>query len=541
MGNYLNTTAAYDAYRREYNSPYFVDKSGLLDELSQRLETTANYICITRPRRFGKSVAANMIAAFFSRECMTDDLFDKLHIATLESCRLHRGKYDVIFISFNELPRKCDDYGQYIDRITARLLDDLMRVYPEADISQDDAVWDALLSVYQVYDSKRFIFVLDEWDYIFHRNFVTDKDKADYIDFLSNLLKGKAYVSLAYMTGILPVAKYSSGSELNMFLEYTMATREKYSEYFGFTDEEVDELFQRYLKLEKYPKISREGLRYWYDGYQAASGKKLYNPRSVVGALSDNQLGSYWTSSGPYDEIFNYIGANVDAVRDSLALMISGAPVEAKVQEYAATSMRLTTRDEIFSAMVVYGFLSYENGYVKIPNRELMGKFDDMLLKEPSLGYVNRLAEISAQMLRATLDADTGTMTEILEFAHNTETPLLAYNHETELTALVSLVYLAARDSYRVEREDKAGIGYVDFIFYPETDPGADGIILELKVGYTPEAALRQIRDRKYVLKFGGKLGEKPRYTGRILGVGIAYDRDTKEHSCKVEVLREAL
>lgn len=541
MGNYLNARTAYDAYRRECGSPYFVDKSRLLDELIQRMETTANYICITRPRRFGKSVAANMIACFFSRECRAEDIFDRLRIAQTDSYRSNVGKHDVIFISFNELPRKCRNYEEYIDRISDRLLEDLRNAYPKAGIHEKDAVWDALLSVYQAYDSKRFIFVLDEWDFIFHRNFVTDRDKADYIDFLSNLLKGKAYVSLAYMTGILPIAKYSSGSELNMFLEYSMTAREKFGEYFGFTEEETDDLYQRYLVLEASPKVSREGLRFWYDGYQTASGKRLYNPRSVVGALSDNQLGSYWTSSGPYDEIFYYIGANVDAVRDSLAFMVSGTPVPAKVQECAATSMRLSTRDEIFSAMVVYGFLSYENGCVRIPNKELMEKFDDMLLKEPSLGYVNRLAEISSQMLRATLGADTDKMSEILEFAHNTETPLLAYNHEAELTAIVNLVYLAARDSYRIEREDKAGTGYVDFIFYPETDSRADGIVLELKAGHTPEEAVRQIRDRKYALKFEGKIGEKRQYAGRILGVGIAYDRDTKVHSCKVEVLRDAL
>lgn len=541
MGNYLNARTAYDAYRRECGSPYFVDKSLLLDELIQRMETTANYICITRPRRFGKSVAANMIACFFSRECRAEDIFDRLRIAQTDSYQSNVGKHDVIFISFNELPRKCRNYEEYIDRISDRLLEDLRNAYPKAGIHEKDAVWDALLSVYQAYDSKRFIFVLDEWDFIFHRNFVTDRDKADYIDFLSNLLKGKAYVSLAYMTGILPIAKYSSGSELNMFLEYSMTAREKFGEYFGFTEEETDDLYQRYLVLEASPKVSREGLRFWYDGYQTASGKRLYNPRSVVGALSDNQLGSYWTSSGPYDEIFYYIGANVDAVRDSLAFMVSGTPVPAKVQEYAATSMRLSTRDEIFSAMVVYGFLSYENGCVRIPNKELMEKFDDMLLKEPSLGYVNRLAEISSQMLRATLGADTDKMSEILEFAHNTETPLLAYNHEAELTAIVNLVYLAARDSYRIEREDKAGTGYVDFIFYPETDSRADGIVLELKAGHTPEEALRQIRDRKYALKFEGKIGENRQYAGRILGVGIAYDRDTKVHSCKVEVLRDAL
>ncbi len=541
MGNYLNTTAVYDTYRREHNSPYFVDKSKLLCELCPRVDTTANYICVTRPRRFGKSMAANMMAAFFSRACDSEALFHKLKAEAPELCRNYLGRYDVIFISFNEMPRNCKSYGQYIERIENRLLQDLMEAYPEAGIRKGDAVWDAFLSVYQVYDSKRFLFVFDEWDFIFHRPFVSQQDKADYIDFLSNLLKGKAYVSLAYMTGILPIAKYSSGSELNMFLEYMMATREKFSEYFGFTEAEVDDLYQRYLDIEKLPKVSREGLRLWYDGYRTASGAKIYNPRSVVGALSDNQLGSYWTSSGPYDEIFYYVGANVDAVRENLAIMVSGTPVSAKVQEYAATSMKLTTRDEILSAMVVYGFLTYGEGKVSIPNRELMEKYNDMLLKEPSLGYVNRLARISGEMLRATLEADTDKMAEILEFAHNTETPLLAYNHETELTAIVALVYLAARDSYRIEREDKAGIGYVDFIFYPETDRGADCIILELKVEGGPDDALRQIIDRKYALKFDGRLGESPRYTGRILGVGIAYDRDTKAHSCKVVVLRKAL
>lgn len=541
MGNYLNTTAVYDTYRREHNSPYFVDKSKLLCELCPRVDTTANYICVTRPRRFGKSMAANMMAAFFSSACDSGALFHKLKAEAPELCRNYLGRYDVIFISFNEMPRNCKSYGQYIERIENRLLQDLMEAYPEAGIRKGDAVWDAFLSVYQVYDSKRFLFVFDEWDFIFHRPFVSQQDKADYIDFLSNLLKGKAYVSLAYMTGILPIAKYSSGSELNMFLEYMMATREKFSEYFGFTEAEVDDLYQRYLDIEKLPKVSREGLRLWYDGYRTASGAKIYNPRSVVGALSDNQLGSYWTSSGPYDEIFYYVGANVDAVREDLAIMVSGTPVSAKVQEYAATSMKLTTRDEILSAMVVYGFLTYGEGKVSIPNRELMEKYNDMLLKEPSLGYVNRLARISGEMLRATLEADTDKMAEILEFAHNTETPLLAYNHETELTAIVALVYLAARDSYRIEREDKAGIGYVDFIFYPETDRGADCIILELKVEGGPDDALRQIIDRKYALKFDGRLGESPRYTGRILGVGIAYDRDTKAHSCKVVVLRKAL
>lgn len=182
----------------------------------------------------------------------------------------------------------------------------------------------------------------------------------------------------------------------------------------------------------------------------------------------------------------------------------------------------------IFSAMAVYGFLSYENGFVRIPNKELMDQFDDMLKKEPSLGYVNQLARESEKMLRATLEGDTDTMLSILEHAHNTEISLLSYNNEANLTAVVNLVYLSARDSYRVEREDKAGIGYVDFIFYPERDVRDDCIILKLEVDHTPEEAIRQIKDRQYALRFEPRLGDTPRYTGWILAMGIAYDRREK-------------
>jgi hypothetical protein len=367
---------------------------------------------------------------------------------------------------------------------------------------------------------------------------VTENDKGSYIDFLSSLLKDKAYVALAYMTGILPIAKYSSGSELNMFLEYTMATETAFSEYFGFTDTEVDTLFDEFISCQVNPKVTRDGLRLWYNGYHTKSGESVYNPRSVVASLSNNNLGSYWTSSGPYDEIYYYINNNVAAVRDDLAQMVAGIPVPAKIQEYSATSMNLTTKDEIFSAMVVYGFLSYENGCVNIPNKELMDKFNDMLMKEPSLGYVNQLALRSSEMLKATLNGDEGKVAEIMEYAHNTETPLLNYNSESELTVLVSLVYLSARDTYRVEREDKAGKGYVDFIFYPEVNKGADAIILELKVDSSADEALKQIKDRNYALKFEGKLGEKRLYTGKILGVGIAYDRKEKKHTCKIEILK---
>lgn len=554
MGVYLNSKKPHDNYQDIVCSTYFVDKTMLLDELIPLVEqkrSTAvqevqnkgksnKYICITRPRRFGKTVAANMIAAYFGKGRDSREIFSELAISGQEHFEYHLNQHNVIYITFNEMPRNCINYQMYIERIQSRLLRDLMREFPDADIHEEDALWDAFNNIYELEEDVRFIFVLDEWDFIFHRNFITEKDKAAYVDFLSNLLKDQPYVEFAYMTGILPIAKYSSGSELNMFYEYTMTSEEKYSCFFGFTESEVDQLFEKYCRLNKEQKVSRDGLRLWYDGYHTKAGERVYNPRSVVAALTNNNLGNYWTSAGPYDEIFYYIEHNIGEVRDDLAFMVSGIAVPAQVREYAASSMNLTTKDEIFSAMVVYGFLSYKDGFVSIPNKELMGKFDDMLKKEASLGYVYRLAKESERMLKATLKGDTDTMAEILEYTHNTEIPLLKYNYEEDLTTIVTLVYLSARDRYQVEREDKSGTGYVDFIFYPDKK-NEDSIILELKVDDTPETAIAQIKERQYALRFMGKLGEIPKYTGRILGVGISYDRINKKHECKVEILREAL
>lgn len=541
MGMYLNSQSAYDAYQEISESPYFVDKSLMLSEIIPRIKTPAKYICVTRPRRFGKSVMANMIAAFFSTGCDSRSLFDKMKIAEKDCYDSNINRYNVIHISFNEIPSGCKNYDQYISRIEKRLTKDLIQAFPEVLINPEDALWDILSDIYAEKNHVRFIFVLDEWDFIFHRDFVTEREKAEYLDFLSSLLKDKAYVSLAYMTGILPISTYSSGSGLNMFLEYTMASETMYSDYFGFTDEEVDELFAQYLTKQSRPSVTREGLREWYNGYHTKAGGSVYNPRSVSSALINNNLGNYWTSAGPYDEIYYYINHNIAAVRDDLAQMISGIPVPARISEYAAVSMNLTTKDEIFSAMVVYGFLTYKNGYVSIPNKELMDKFEDMLMKEPTMGYLNQLAKESEKMLKATLANDTDAMVRILEYAHNTESPLLSYNNESDLTTLVNLVYLQARDFYRIEREDKAGTGYVDFIFYPELNHGADAIILELKVNHTADEALQQIKERQYALKFEGHLGEKPKYTGRVLGVGIAYDKNSKRHECKIEILRDSI
>lgn len=536
MGTYLDSMIPFDIWKQILKTRFFVDKTLLLEDVLHAAETDGQrFLCITRPRRFGKSVMAGMVGAFLGKAADSGRLFQNLAIAGSAICGRHRNRHHVIYIDFSRVPRDCGSYGQYITHIQDGINRDLAEAYPEIRIDVSGAVWDNLLAVSEK-AKERFVFVMDEWDAVFHMPFIEKDERREYLAFLKNLLKDQVYVELAYMTGILPIAKYSSGSELNMFLEYDMAVMERFGSYFGFTGGEVDRLFEIYLKTTKNPKITRGDLRIWYDGYHTASGETLYNPRSVVCALANNQLANYWTSAGPYDEIFFYVKNNIEDIREDLVLMVAGGGVEGKLHNYAASSMELHTKDEICSAMVTYGLLTWAEGEFFIPNRELMEKFQELLMNQESMGYVYRLANASKRMLAATLCGDTDTMAEILEFAHNTESPVLSYNSEIELAAVVNLVYLAARDKYRVEREDKAGKGYVDFIFYPERKT-EDAVIVELKVDSTPEEAIRQITDKDYALRFLGKLGEKQEYTGNVLAVGISYDKKTKKHSCKVEIV----
>ena len=310
MGQFLNSKEPYDRYRTVQNGVYFVDKSELLEELIPALQQEQRFFCITRPRRFGKTVMANMIAAFFEKT-EEPSLFDSLHISQYGQYQDQVARHDVIYIDFSEMPAACGSYQEYIDRIQNGLIRDMREAYPELPITSDAAIWDIMSLIFNRTGHK-FIFVMDEWDAVFHMSFLTEDDRRNYLLFLKLLLKGQSYVELAYMTGILPIAKYSDGSELNMFLEYNMATKIRFSEYFGFSDEEVDLLYQRYLKQTKRPQITRESLREWYDGYHTASGARLYNPRSVVCALTDNQLSNYWVSSGKYDSIFTYIQNDID-------------------------------------------------------------------------------------------------------------------------------------------------------------------------------------------------------------------------------------
>ncbi|MCC8046298.1 MAG: AAA family ATPase [Clostridiales bacterium] len=402
MGYYLNSTDAFELYEREIKKPYFVDKTELLKELFPLVEQGGSNIAVTRPRRFGKSVMAAMIASFFSRGIDSSAVFSKRKIASKEGFTLHLNRHNVIYINFSKGPDDCESYDQYIEYIKEGLISDIRETYPDAVHRRGDTVGSMLRNVSAKYRGEKFILVIDEWDYIFHRSYFTEMDRGRFTAFLGDLTKDRPYIELTYITGILPIKKYSGSDTMNHFAEYNMAGRSVFDKYFGFTAEEVDELYQRYLENVLQPVFTREELKDWYDGYYLEEDSGLYNPNSVVFALSQNSLGNFWSKAGEYEELKDYVLNDIDGVREAVMLLVAGESIRADISEYATTAQKLEKRDENLSVMTVYGYLNYYDGCVRIPNRELQTEFDKIVKTEPRFNYMRALEKESI-ILRLTM------------------------------------------------------------------------------------------------------------------------------------------
>lgn len=368
--NYLNTDIQHILFQRVLNDDVYVDKSLLIEKISNRIGKGKNYICITKPRRFGKTINANMLGAYYTKGYGSRELFRGLAIEKTADFEKHLNQHNVISIDFSKMPIFCENYREYIMSIIEKLFSDLRKAYPEIETEDLD------VAAFFRATGEQFVFILDEWDSVFYERFMRIEDKQAYLKFLKVLFKDQPYVELVYMTGVLPIAKYSSGSELNMFDEYTFMNDDIFDQYFGFLEEEVKELCERQETL------SYEEIKAWYDGYYTSDGRGLFNPRSVSMALLRGKCRSYWTETGPMNEIADCIEHNVDEVREDVVRLVAGIPVEVRLKGYSASEQQLHTRDEILSAMVVYGFLSYHDGMLKIPNHELMEKFQDVLSRE---------------------------------------------------------------------------------------------------------------------------------------------------------------
>ena len=516
---FLNNIDANNQFIKTTKKKYFVDKTELIEKLNVLVGGADQFVCITRPRRFGKSINAMMLASYYTNTLDMKDVFDKLNISECPSYEEHLNKHNVIYISFNTKAYKFETYSQYLEYFESKLLSDLIEFCP--DVNPNDLLSDMLKSVYQK-TGQGFIFIIDEWDYIFNRKMYSAEDRMNLLDFLQDLLKDQPYVELAYMTGILPIAKYFSGSFCNMFNEFNIINDRLYDHYFGFTQSEVEAL------CAKQDTLSMDELKEWYNGYLTHDEIALYNPRSVVFALSNGYCDNYWTGTAPMNVILDFIKDNVDNIQEDIVKLVSGESIGITLRGYQQDEdgKEIIDRNSILSMLAIYGNLSYHNKVISIPNKEISMIFENALVSK-SLGNLSKITNVWRDMLYATVNQDTDTMSQIISKAHETYIPLMKYNNEDSLATVILLVYLGASETYLIEREMHAGNGYADFVFLPN-NKNDTAFILELKVNSTPEKAIEQIKKTKYMTALRN-------CTGKKLAIGIAYKKKDKEHTVKIE------
>ena len=450
------------------------------------------YICVSRPRRFGKSMAADMLAAYYSKGCDSKELFTGLKIAKNEQFDKYRNQYDTIFLNMQSFLSRSKNIEELIARVGKLVIRELKKQYPNVDYCDDS---DLVESMQDVYEESRcpFIIIIDEWDCVF-REFKEDKIAQErYLDFLRDMLKDKAYIHLVYMTGILPIKKYGTHSALNMFDEFSMIDAGPLATYAGFTSEEVAELCKKYH-------MDMKEIKNWYDGYSFEEESSVYNPRSVVSCMKFGKISNYWNKTETFEALRMYIDMNFDGLKD-----------------------------DVLTLLIHLGYLGYDFNYksVFIPNNEIREEYVNAV-SVSQWGEVSKALKNSADTLNAILQKRTGQVVEGIEQAHF-ETSHLQYNDENALSYTISLALYAARNFYTVYRELPTGKGFADMVYLPKKKfPEKPALVIELKWDKTAESAIDQIKKKQYCQSLA-------EYQGNILLVGINYDKETREHSCVIE------
>ncbi|OPZ20377.1 MAG: putative AAA-ATPase [Firmicutes bacterium ADurb.BinA205] len=504
------------------NAEIYVDKTELIAYANKVIRTPQKYICVSRPRRFGKSMAANMLTAYYSKECDSRELFKPYKIAKSDSFEKYLNKYNVIHINMVEYANH-GTVPESVNYLSRRLLHELKRENGDVDCFD----WNDLTSVLaEIFEAKRvaFVFIIDEWDCIFRQKDVDKNSQTFYLNFLRNLLKDKSYVALAYMTGILPIKKYGEHSAINMFTEVSMTNAKPIAEFTGFTEDEVKVICEKYNK-------DFDEMKRWYDGY-CLDGLSIYNPKSAVESVVRNAYSNYWTSTETYEALKEHIQLNFDGLKDKVTKMIAWESVGVNTAKFQNDMTSLNSADDVLTLLVHLGYLTFratnETGYgeVWILNSEVRQEFINSV---EDGGWENLMKAIndSDKLLEATLNGDTDTVAELVERSHSDNTSILQYNDENSLACAISLAYYTAQNKYIMHRELPTGKGFADIVFIPRKHIDLPAIVVELKHNKTSGAAIEQIKQKKYTDKIA-------QYSGEILLVGINYD-DDKGHTCEIE------
>ena len=551
MGIYLNPGKR--DFEEAVRSEVFVDKTDMINQLNQIVSTKQKYVCVSRPRRFGKTIAVDMLCAYYGRNANSRELFEKMKVAkssvSTDKKRLswdeYLGKYDVIRIVMTDFFGIGKSVQEMIDDLTDEVGAELMEAYPTIPCKKKNNLRLIMNGIYGSAE-RQCIILIDEWDVIF-RTRKDDKDgQVIYMNFLRDWLKDKSYIALSYMTGILPIKKYGENSALNMFSEYSMVSSRKLSPYVGFTKEEVIDICRE-------RNLNYNALKEWYDGYilstktshklsntekkdEGVKTYEIYCPLSVVSAVMSGDLENYWNNSESFEALAEYIRKDFDKLKETVALLMNGAKIKIDTSSYQNDMTSFAGQDDVLTMLIHLGYLGYDSvkEEVFIPNKEIMDVFKT---STKSREWVDtfRAFDISLKLLRATWDKDENKVAEIVEEAHN-RTANKTYNDEAALSYGIQYAYYAAQKYYTTILELDTGKGFADIVYLPSPRyPDKPAMLIELKYNKNADTAINQIKQHNYPDRL-------EHYKGNLLLVGINYEKnnvnqksDFKHHTCVIE------
>ena len=491
MGIYLNPDNM--DFQMALNSEIYVDKSELIKQTNAQIYTEQRFICVSRPRRFGKSMTANMLVAYYSRGCDSKEMFIKYKISADPCFEKHLNKYNVIHINMLDFVSKGNSITESFDYLSKRLIHEIKKENGDVDCFD----WNDLMSVLaEVFNEKRvpFIFIIDEWDCVFREYKNDTEGQIQYLDFLRRILKDQSYVALAYMTGILPIKKYGKHSALNMFTEIAMTNAAPIQEFTGFTENEVRRLCDEYKK--DFNEVKR-----WYDGY-TVDGESIYNPKSVVEALTRGAFRNYWTATENYEALEEFIFRNEDGLRDTVIKLLAGEKKKIDPSTFNNDMVTFNSQDDVLTLLVHLGYLTFdsETYEVAIPNYEVSEQFASTI-RNKDWAEVSKSLKVSDELLQATLNCDAEKVAQLVSDSHSENTSILQYNDENSLACVLSIAYYSARKDYILHRELATGKGFADLVFIPRIGRTLPALIIELKKGHSAEEAVQQIKDNNYLHK----------------------------------------
>ena len=524
MGMFVNPGNS--AFQVALNSEIYVDKSGLIKYTNRVLNTLQGYICNSRPRRFGKSITANMLTAYYSRGCDSEAMFADLEIGKSADFKKHLNQYDVIHLDIQWCIEPAGGPEQVVSYISERTIAELRDYYPDILTEKTESLPEALAYINSV-TGKKFIVIIDEWDVLIRDEAANKKAQEDYINFLRGMFKGTEptkYIQLAYLTGILPIKKEKTQSALNNFDEFSMLSAGNLAPYVGFTEDEVRKLAGEYQQ--DFDEVKR-----WYDGY-LLKNYQVYNPRAVVSVMLRGEFKSYWSETASYDAIVPLINMNYDGLKTAIIEMLSGAEVKVNTATFKNDTVNIKSKDDVLTYMIHLGYLGYNETKKTafVPNEEIRQELTTAVESKP-WNEMLKFQQESENLLDATLDMDGEAVGTQIEKIHNEYASSIQYNNENSLSSVLAIAYLSAMQYYfKPVRELPTGRGFADFVFLPKPEYRNDypALIVELKWNQNARTALKQIKYKKYPSSILS-------YTGDILLVGINYDKDTKEHQCMIE------